>query len=330
MDPRRHQRVSEIGEIALVRRVVERLGPPPASELWSGDDAAVFEAPGVRLLFTVDTLTEDVDFDRAYAAGTDIGFKALAVNVSDVAAMGGHPSKAVVALTVPADTQIGFVDDVVTGLLEGARRWRVDLVGGDLGGGGEISISVALMGVSVTAPTLRSGARPGDWICVTGVLGGAAGGLAVLRSGREPSGGERELIRRHLRPEPRVEEGAILAAAGCSAMIDVSDGLAVDLWRLLQSSDVGGEVDPDLVPADPGLAESVAVRDPTETAILGGEDFELLFTMDEGRVDEARRQVEATGTMVTRIGVVTDGGRTIGGRDIDDWRSKGWEHLSSS
>lgn len=331
MDPRPDQRVAELGEIALVRRLVERLGSPPASELWSGDDAAVIEAHGVRLLFTVDTLTEDIDFDRAYAAGADVGFKALAVNVSDVAAMGGRPSKAVVALTVPADTPVGFVDNVMTGLLEGARRWRVDLVGGDLGGGGEISVCVALLGAPVTTPALRSGAHPADAICVTGVLGGAAGGLAVLRSGREePSAGDRELIGRHLRPEPRVDEGAILASAGCSAMIDISDGLAVDLWRLLESSDVGCEVDPALVPADPALAESGVVRDPTETAILGGEDFELLFTMEEARLEDARREVEATGTMVTRIGVVTDGDRTIGDRAVDEWRSKGWEHLSNS
>jgi thiamine-monophosphate kinase len=113
-------------------------------------------------------------------------------------------------------------------------------------------------------------------------------------------------------------------------MIDVSDGLAVDLWRLVVASDVGCEVDATLVPQDPALAESRAVADPLETAIVGGEDYELLFTMDDGRVDDVRRGLEALGTRLTRIGVVTDGRRTIGGRDLDEWRSKAWEHLSSS
>jgi thiamine-monophosphate kinase len=319
-----------MGETALVKRLVDRLGPAPANEIWSGDDAAVIATEGARLLFTVDTLTEGVDFDLAYATGADVGFKALAVNVSDIAAMGGRPSTGVVTVTVPGETEVGFLDDVMTGLLEGAGRWSVDLVGGDLGGGSEVSISVALLGRPVAEPVLRSGARPGHALCVTGVLGGAAGGLEVLRSRGELSDAERTLIGRHLRPEPRVEEGTILARSGCSAMIDLSDGLAVDLSRLVASSDVGCDVDAGLVPQDPALGECRAVDDPLETAIVGGEDYELLFTMDDGRVDDVRRQVEAVGTRLTRIGVVTDGRRTIGGRDLDEWRSKAWEHLSTS
>jgi thiamine-monophosphate kinase len=319
-----------MGETALVKRLTDRLGPSPANEIWSGDDAAVIATEGVQLLFTVDTLTESVDFDRAYATGADVGFKALAINVSDIAAMGGRPSTGVVSLSVPGNTQVSFLDDVMTGLLEGAGRWGVDLVGGDLGGGGEVSISVALLGKPVAEPVLRSGARPGHAVCVTGVLGGAAGGLEVLRSRREPSDAERTLIGRHLRPEPRVEEGTILARSGASAMIDVSDGLAVDLWRLVVSSDVGCDVDAGLVPQDPALGECRAVDDPLETAIVGGEDYELLFTMDDGRVDDVRNRVEAVGTRLTRIGVVTDDHRTIGGQELDEWRSKAWEHLSTS
>jgi thiamine-monophosphate kinase len=330
LDATSNRRASDLGETALVNRILDRLGPPPRSEIWSGDDAAVIEAEGSQLLFTVDTLVEAVDFDRSYATGTDVGYKALAVNVSDIAAMGGRASKGVVTLTIPSDTEVGFVDDVMTGLLEGAALWGVDLVGGDLGGGGEISISVALLGTSQAEPVLRSGARPGDAVCVTGVLGGAAGGLAVLKEGRPRSEADRALVERQLRPKPRLEEGSIAAGVGCSAMIDISDGFAVDLWRLLVAGKVGCEVDDDLVPLDPALMESGRVADPRETAIIGGEDFELLITMDDDLVDEARRRVEAAGNTLTRVGFITESGASIGGRDIDEWRSKAWEHLSGS
>jgi thiamine-monophosphate kinase len=273
------RRASEIGETALVKRLTDRLGPAPANEIWSGDDAAVIATEGARLLFTVDTLTEGVDFDRAYATGADIGFKALAVNVSDIAAMGGRPSTGVVSLTVPGDTKVGFLDDVMTGLVEGAGRWGVDLVGGDLGGGGEVSISVALLGTPVAEPVLRSGARPGHALCVTGVLGGAAGGLEVLRSRREPSDAERTLIGRHLRPEPRVEEGTILAGSGASAMIDVSDGLAAEVHHLADSSGVGVVVEK--VPVAIGVSR--VSDDPEGLALGGGEDYELVFTAEDPR-----------------------------------------------
>jgi thiamine-monophosphate kinase len=235
-----------------------------------------------------------------------------------------------VTLTISPDTEVEYVDHVMTGLMDGATRWGVDLVGGDLGGGGEVSISIALLGTPVAQPVLRSGACPGDAICVTGVLGGAAGGLAVLRSGREPSDAERALIERQLRPQPRVEEGSIAGITGCSAMIDISDGLAVDLWRVLVSSEVGCDIDDSLLPVDPALKECSEVHDPLEIAITGGEDFELLITMDDGRMDETRRRIEAAGNTLTRIGVVTDHGATIGGRDVDEWRSEAWEHLSGS
>ncbi|MGH2786601.1 MAG: thiamine-phosphate kinase [Actinomycetota bacterium] len=325
MDAPREQVVSDVGEIALVARIAAGIGSPPSQEVWSGDDAAVVEVGGARLLFTIDTLVEHADFDRANAGGADLGYKALAVTVSDIAAMGGRPKRAVVSLTVPSDTPVGYVDDIMAGLVEGTGRWGVGLVGGDLSGGQEISISVALVGEAPEA-VLRSGARPGQALCVTGALGGSAGGLAVLGSGRAPVGAERELIRRHLRPEPRVEEGGILARAGCSAMIDVSDGLAVDLWRLAEASGVGCEVDDSLIPVDPALAGSGAVDDPLAAAVLGGEDYELLLTIDEDTVTDASHMVAAG---LTRIGVTTDGARLLGGRSLDEWRAQGWEHLSS-
>jgi thiamine-monophosphate kinase len=325
-----NRRVSEMGETALVERIVGRIGPSSRSEIWSGDDAAVIIHEGSQLLLTIDTLVEGVDFDRSYATGADVGFKALAVNVSDIAAMGGRPSKGVVTLTVPPDTEVEFVDDLLTGLLEGAALWSVDVVGGDLGGGSEFSISVALLGAPVAEPVLRSGARPGDAVCVTGALGGAAGGLAVLRSGGDTSEPDRALIERQLRPQPRLEEGSIAAAAGCSAMIDISDGFAVDLWRLVSSSKVGCEIDDSLIPVDPALMQSDRVDDPLETAIIGGEDFELLFTMGDDGIAEMRRRVEAAGNTLTRVGRVTEHGASIGGRAVDEWRSKAWEHLSGS
>jgi thiamine-monophosphate kinase len=317
-----------LGEIALMERIHERLEASPSPEVWSGDDAALVEVSGARLLFTIDALIEGIDFDLSYSRGADVGFKAIAVSVSDVAAMGGRPSRAVAALVLRPDTRVEFVDELVTGMNESCSTWGLGLAGGDISGGAEISLSVAMIGALTGAPVLRSGARAGDAICVTGRLGGAAGGLAALRAGRgSSSAGVKALVRRHLRPEARLEEAVLLADLAPSAMIDVSDGLVVDLWRVMEASGTGCEIDEGGVPRDPGLDEVVDLIDPLEAALIGGDDYELLLAIDESRLDDAVSSLSGIDAELTRIGTVTDGARTIGGRPIDLWREKAWEHL---
>jgi thiamine-monophosphate kinase len=331
------ERVGDVGEDALVARIAARLGPPPADEVWSGDDAAVLAPTERSLVFTTDLLIERVDFELAWATPRDVGWKALAASASDVAAMGGRPRHAVVALCLGSEAETAFVDELLSGLLEAGARWGISLAGGDLSRGPVVVVCVAMLGATATTgPILRSSARVGDAICVTGSLGGAAAGLQALtappRRGTSGSGALARLVARQLRPAARVEQGATLASLGVTSMIDLSDGLAADLARLLAASEVGCDVDPARVPIDPDLMEAVGAgelqaADPLRLALAGGEDFELLFTIEETRVPAVRSALEESGCAVTQIGVVTSGVRRVGDEDLETWRQRGWDHF---
>lgn len=319
------QTVSDIGEDALLERIARRVGRPPGDELGAGDDAALIRLPGPHALVTTDLIVEGIDFKLGYCTGWDVGWKAIAVNASDIAAMCGRPTHALATVALPETATVAFFDDLLEGLLAGAGRWDISLVGGDLSGGDEITVGVALVGATIAdLPVLRSGARPGDALCVTGTLGAARAGLDVLRSGRRGEGTE-SLVGRQLRPSARIDEAAALAPLGPTAMIDLSDGLAVDLHRLLTASGVGADVEADDLPIDPGIA--AVGLEPLETAILGGEDYELLFTIDAERVVDAYAAVASSGTRLTRIGTVTAGATTLAGRPLEEWKGRGWQHL---
>ena len=322
----RERPVSELGESELVRRIISKMDAAPPGETWSGDDAASVRLASTRQVVTTDAIVEGVDFDRSYATGYDVGWKAIAINASDIAAMGAAPSHAVATLSLPGSSTLGFVDDLTDGLVEAGRSVGVSIVGGDVGEASEISLSVAMTGVPVAdSAILRSGAAPGDRICVTGSLGGARAGLMALRASLATD--HPELVARQLRPTARVREAAALAPLGPSAMIDVSDGLARDLWRLVEASGVGCEIDEEAIPVDAGLAVFDGIEDPIESAIIGGEDFELLFTIRAESVPAAIAAVAATGTDVTFIGTITEGARRIGDGSLEDWKERGWDHL---
>jgi thiamine-monophosphate kinase len=330
MDERTPSRVADIGELGLIQRVRRRLGRAPEGEVWAGDDTAVLNPERPAVLLTTDLLVEGVDFDNAYSNGGDVGWKALAASASDIAAMCGRPSHAVVALGVPGMTTVDWVDEFLDGLMEAAAAWDIAVVGGDISAAKQIVVTVSMLGAPVgSAPVLRSGARPGDTICVTGALGGAAAGLIALRSAAQRSDQTvTRLIRRQLRPRARVSEAAILAQFEISAMIDISDGLVVDLGHLLDESGVGCHIDEAAIPVDPDIAAGHGA-DPFELALLGGEDFELLLTMNGEQLQAASDGLGALGTPLTAIGTVTTDERRIGRRGLDEWRSKGWEHLRS-
>ena len=322
------EKVRDIGEEALLRRIAQRIGTPRDGEVWSGDDAAVLRSPGGATLWTTDALLERVDFDLAYCSGYDVGWKAMAANVSDIAAMGGHPEHALATLFVAPTTEVAFVDDLLDGLIDAGTNWEVALVGGDLSSGRDLGLSIALKGVPAHQPVLRSGAVPGDAICVTGTLGGAAGGLYLLQRGFSEL--SERLVRRQLRPEARAEEGVVLGTLGVRSMIDVSDGLLLDLSRLLAAGDVGCEVDAAAIPVDPNLSALATIDgspDPGRLARSGGEDFELLFTIDPSLESRAAELLAEVGTPMTRLGTVTSGPRLVGDRPIDSWEELGWDHL---
>lgn len=313
--------VSELGEDGLVELLRERF-EPRAGTVGIGDDAASFLSPGRRLVMTTDTLVEDVDFALDYFSGRDLGWKTVAVNVSDLAAMGAEPSYGVATLCLPAETSVGFVVDLIDGIAEAASTWGVELVGGDISRAQQISLGLALIG-HADRPVLRSGAKPGDAILVSGALGGSAGGLHLLSRDPEAAGA---LVDRHRRPQARLELGRAAGELGVTGMIDLSDGLIVDLERLLVASGTGCRVDPQLVPIDEGLVELDGF-DQVRAALFGGEDFELLFTAPPPVVTEVTDAGERLGVAVTRIGTVTDDRRLLGDTPFDDLEDEGWDHL---
>ena len=299
-------RLADRGEFALL----ERLGllAPPGSAPGSGrsgDDAAVLRCGSGFLLFTADALVEGVHFRRDFTSARDLGYKALAVNASDVAAMGGTPWCFTVSLVAPGTLDEGWVMELYQGLGEAASRFGCHLAGGDTAGGRDVVVSVALLG-RAERPVYRSGARPGDHLYVSGWPGESAAGLAVLeRGGRSGPAGERPL-----RPEPRLALGAALARRGlATAMLDVSDGLLQDLGHLLRASAVAAEVWAERIPLSPALQEAARAvsRDPLDFALAGGEDYELLFTAPPDRAAEVAEAAEASAVPVARIGRVVPG-----------------------
>jgi thiamine-monophosphate kinase len=277
-----------------------------------GDDAAAIAwRDGETLLLTTDALLENVHFRRSTATLRDIGAKAIAVNVSDIAAMGGEPCYALLALALPPSLPVTDVDELYAGIHDMARRHGVAVVGGDTcAGPGGIVLSVTLVGRIAGAPLRRSGARAGDAILVTGTLGASAAGLALLEQGPgalSPAAVEAG-VEPHRLPTPRVAEGRLIrASGGATAMIDVSDGLVTDLGHIAAESGVGARIDVAALPlseATRAVARALG-RDPVRWALSGGEDYELLFTAVADRAgDVARAVTEGTGTPVHRIGQV--------------------------
>ncbi|MBI4588157.1 MAG: thiamine-phosphate kinase [Candidatus Rokubacteria bacterium] len=333
-------RLERLGERGLIRRIRHTLGSDgPGVRVGIGDDAAVLEpTPGAWLLATTDLVIEDVHFRRRSAGPADIGWKAMAVNLSDIAAMGGTPRFALVALACPEDTEVEDVDLFYEGLTAAAAPHGVRVVGGDTGAspGGWIA-NVTLLGEMLGQPRLRSDARPGDLIAVSGTLGRAAAGLSVLEAARRPDLPDDvldEVARAHLRPIARVSEGKWLGSAeGVHALIDLSDGLATDLGHIAAESGVTARVDLPRLPISVSaraVAQALGL-DPLELATTGGEDYELLFTADPSAIDALTAGLRsATGAAVTLIGEISPGTPGVlfldaAGRAVDV--GQGYEHF---
>ena len=320
-------KVSAIGEFGLIERIRSILPRPHGALLGIGDDcAALRPTAGADLLLTTDLLVEGVDFTPQTTTPFRLGRKAMGVNLSDIAAMGGLPRAALITVALSPDEEIDFVDELYRGLREEGARFGVEIIGGDVSASPALMIGVTLVGeVEAGRAVTRSGAKPGELIWVTGRLGAAAAGLVALRAGcrlrddqveipLEVSGPLREAIgqtvERHLCPLPRIREGRALAEAGAaSAMIDLSDGLASDLVHLCRESGVSATIREDQIPIDQG-ASAIAQRfgqEPLALALQGGEDFELLFTSSWEPADIAAIFPDE-GT-VTAIGTVGGAGR---------------------
>ncbi|HVM12045.1 MAG TPA: thiamine-phosphate kinase [Actinomycetota bacterium] len=332
--------MSQLSEDELLRAIRKVVAEDaPGVVIPVGDDAAVVDPGRALSVLTADLLIEGVHFDLDATSAHDLGYKAVAVNVSDLAAMGAAPRFALVSLGLQPDVDAAWVMDLYGGMREAAGEYGLALVGGDLSRAKERVIGVTAVGaVAKGKAVTRSGARPGDAIVVTGALGAAAAGLLLAKRAphdvRGPLGTDegKEAVRALLRPHARVGEGETLAQAGATAMIDLSDGLAIDLHRLCEESGTGARVRLADVPLATGL-EGLAAALEAEAwplALGGGEDYELLATLSPEVVEPTRQKLrDRFGTPLTRIGEITDADVVAVGPDglEQPLERAGWEHF---
>lgn len=312
-----------MGEFELLARIRERL--PAAGgllHLGSGDDAAVTVPPGATAT-SVDALVEGVHFRREYATPAQIGHKALATALSDLAAMGAGPGEAYVVLGLPPDLDEDGCIELLDGMVALADATGTSIAGGDVTRAAELFLAVTVVGHAPDPRAFvhRSGARAGDALVLTGEIGGAAAGLRLLETRESQRAGA--LRARQLEPVPRLAAGQALARAGATAMIDLSDGLGGDARHLAESSGVGLRIDAGEIPFAPGSKESMvtAGRDPWEL-LGGGEDYELLASLPPERLETATEAVrDEEGIALTKIGEVLAGSgveiRLPGGRLVE-------------
>ena len=315
--------ISEDELLTAIGRVLSGTGPEVLVPV--GDDAAVVRRGAGDLVLSTDALVEGTHFDRAMSTPRDIGYKAIAASISDIAAMAASPRYALCALTLSDDVDAGWTMELFGGMREASDEFACTLIGGNLARGADVTVAITVTGeVARGAAVRRGGAKPEDVVVVTGTLGGAAAGRRLARRGAPWTEDELDAIHHHERPAPRVGEAPVLARNGATAMIDVSDGLARDLVRLCEASGVGVRLDPATVPAHPAAAEGEALG--------GGEDYELLATMPSaGAVaDAAGELADVFATPLTAIGTIT----TEGLQTVDDsgkthpLEPSGWDHFA--
>jgi thiamine-monophosphate kinase len=336
--------VAELGEFELIARLAESVERARRGETggWgstipvdTGDDAAVTVPRGATAT-SVDALVEGVHFRREHTSAESLGAKALAVALSDLAAMGAEPGEAYVQLGIPKSLDDAYCLALGSGLAGAAAEYGVAVIGGDVTRAPVLLLALTVVGHRPSADefVLRSGARPGDALAVTGELGGAAAGLLLLDRPELAAGlgaGDVERLRgRQTDPAARIAAGLALAESGATAMIDVSDGLGADAAHVAAASRARLVIELEKLPLQAGV-EAVAAEagiDPAELATGRGEDYELLAALPEDRLDEARRAVAEAGTRLTRIGRVDEGeGVALRRPDGTELEPRGFDQL---
>jgi thiamine-monophosphate kinase len=286
-------------ELILIKHLSRRLK--------IGDDCACIPFQGKTLLLTVDTSAEGIHFDQSFLSPQQIGYRALACAISDIAAMAGSPLYALIALSIGETADLEFIDSLYSGMQEITSNFSVEIVGGDTISGEKLVISATIVG-EAERPVLRSGAKEGELIGVSGRLGGARRGLILLK---EDVAGQENLKKRYISPVPRIEEGKRLSSY-VSSMIDISDGLLIDLYRLSEASKKGMQIEKERIPVETGAT--------LEDALSGGDDYELLFTIPS----EHREKIKGLGGCI--IGRVIEAkGIFLDGEKIEP---KGYDHFA--
>jgi thiamine-monophosphate kinase len=335
-------KVSELGEFGLIELLAKIVSSAQDSKTTSwkdliigiGDDAAAWHGETSIQLATVDSLIQGIHFLPGMASWKELGWKALAVNLSDIAAMGGVPRYALVSLAIPDTTEVTEVTDLYQGMIDLAQRFGVAIVGGDTDSAPQVIISLTLLGCTRSEGShilTRSAAKPGDKIAVTGFLGTAAAGLEMLtRKLQFDPEAEACLRQAFLQPYPRIIEGQLLVEQGVKTAIDISDGLVSDLKHICQASQVSARIEIDRVPIHPAVKRNFGDKS-LELALSGGEDYELLFTASAEVIERAKRAASCPVTVIGEILAGEPGSITLINRQGKPFSlgKTGWEHFIS-
>lgn len=329
-------KLRELGEFGLIEQIRRQSPTAPGVVRGIGDDAAELCLPaGHHLLTSTDLLIEDVHFCRSWTDAESLGHKAVAVNLSDLAAMGATPRYLYLGLACPGDTELAEISAFLKGALDEAGRHQVALVGGDTcRSPGPWLISVTVEGSAPAGRAVgRDGARPGDLVMVSGTLGDSALALQLLREGKTP---EAALLERHHRPRAQVELGRLLGERQLvNAMIDLSDGLSGDLEHILQASRVDACIDEPQLPLSAPFRQAVAAQPALrELALCGGEDYQLLFTVPRDKVTAVTALGAELSVPIAVIGQVSAGAGSLSLRDgagrVRPLRVSGYDHFCPS
>lgn len=332
-------KVSEIGEFGLIKLLaheIEKRGNSGTGKshviAGIGDDAALWICDDSVQIATTDILIQDIHFDLNFTRWEEIGHKAIAVNLSDIAAMGGTPLYALVSLAIPGYIEVESILSAYHGMLEMANQFSVIIIGGNIAASEKVIINITALGsLNNETALMRSTAKPGDYIAITGYTGISAAGLWMMKE-KQCFNPETESIFRkaHLQPYPRIAEGKILRELGVKTAIDISDGLLADLSHICDASRVKAIVNKDLVPVHPLLKSCFPEDKYIQFILTGGEDYELLFTATESIIEQVKERISCP---VTIIGEITGG--VPGQVDVVDnahkttrFKSTGWDHFS--
>ncbi|MFC1926489.1 thiamine-phosphate kinase [Chloroflexota bacterium] len=325
-------KVSELGEFALIDLISDIVGKAKSPDvvLGVGDDAAVWRCERSLQIGTTDSLVQDVHFDLDVATWRDLGWKALAVNISDIAAMGGIPQYALVSLSLPLETEVECVTELCHGMVDIANEFSVDIVGGNITRSPVTVITLSVIGKAQAGSLLtRSAALAGDVVAVTGYLGQSAAGLRMLKSRLKFDDETTAYLKdAHLRPYPRVAQGQVLVEHGVKSAIDLSDGLLSDLAHIGEASGVAAKIWLDRLPVH-HLVKSAFVDECPGMALSGGEDYELLFTARDSIIEGISRSLASPVTVIGEVVSGRPGAITLLDKDrrVVEWDGRGWDHF---
>ena len=330
--------MGEFGVIKLLTEIITREGRRPDNatphdfELLvdAGDDTAAWRTGRGTELNTTDTAVEGVHFTRATIPWCDLGWKIMAANVSDIAAMGGLPLYALITLGLPPDTEMDELESLYRGMLKLGNQYALGIVGGDIVRSPVVFVTVGLTGVCEANPMLRSTARHGELVGVTGYLGSSAGGLEIMLKDlpvREEAAQYLKLA--HRNPEPCISQGQVLSLRGVRTAMDISDGLLDDLSKLCQASGVAARVESSKLPIHPLLKEAFP-QDYMEMALGGGEDYQLLFTATGELMAQLLPLLPPPATVIGEIVEGEVGQVTVIDSEVGEWSAasrRGWDHF---